>query len=289
MNCNDFKENLNNQGVEGVVCPGDDNYEEWRLIRNRRFDYEPFCIVKCKTAQDVGNVIKLCVSKQKPFRVRSGGHQHEGMCSGNDVVVIDLSKIKNIEIDTGDGTAWIGPGAHLEGVSNQLQKSGYTIPGGGCGTVCTGGLVQGGGWGMLARAGGLACDVLQEVELVDANGDIVTVNETNHQDLLWAIKGGGGGNFGVITNYKFNLMAEKKATLVSIKCPKGGEDVQQEILANTLKYYLESLPSFNQKLTSFARVSPYDDVKKVQQPALSITFKYLGNPSDAQKDLGINS
>jgi len=168
MKCVEFKQSLHNHNIREIACLGDDNYETWRPIRNTRFDYKPFCIVKCETAKDVREVIKLCVSQEKLFRVRSGGHHHEGMCSGNDVVVIDLSKMNNICISK-NGTAWIEPGASLEEVYKKLGDSGYTIPGGGCGTVRIGGLVQGGGWGMLARAGGLACDALEEVELVDVH------------------------------------------------------------------------------------------------------------------------
>ncbi|NER26827.1 MAG: FAD-binding oxidoreductase [Symploca sp. SIO1C4] len=283
-----FKIRLILKGIKGeVVCPGDCKYTKWSRIKNTRFKYKPLCIVKCKTADDVKKVIKLCVLKNKAFRVRSGGHQHEGMCSADNVVVIDLSGMNNINIC--GHTAWIEPGAALKDVYEKLEKSNYTIPGGGCMTVCIGGLVQGGGWGMQAREGGLTCDVLEEVELVDANSNLLTVNKDHYEDLFWAIKGSGGGNFGVITKYKFKLMDKSTVTLISIRYPMEFESNNQQGLKDDmilkLAYYLENLQCFNNKFTSFARITPYDQWSDLPRPTLWMEFQYLGCKQDAERDL----
>ena len=176
-NCETFKQEL--EGIE-VLCYYDSNYEDQRKIRNARFDYKPWCIVKCQDYKDVEKVVKLCKKGKKPIRIRSGGHHHEGMCSANDVVVIDLSKMNKVLLTPNEnGMAWIGPGAKLGKVYKRLESKNYTLPGGGCDTVNVGGLVQGGGWGMLVRDSGLTCDSLQEIELVTAEGKTITANKDN--------------------------------------------------------------------------------------------------------------
>jgi hypothetical protein len=143
-----------------------------------------------------------------------------------------------------------------------------------------GGLVQGGGWGLLARKCGLTCDALQEVELVLANGDIICAsNDNEYRDLFWAIKGGGGGNFGIITKYKFNLMKSQSVWLVAI----GYSSNDGSLLTELLAFYLNKLETFDHNITSFARVSPYDDDKTVARPTFKITFQCLGNDKTAYK------
>jgi len=286
--CQTFKAELHKDAPEvDVICRSDDSrsYDEARKIRNSRFSYEPYCIVKCEKSSDVAKVVNFCRIQEKSVRIRSGGHQHEGMCSADDVVIIDLSKMNKIlspDVSTsGDPTIWIEPGAELEKIYKKLESQDYILPGGGCSTVNVGGLVQGGGWGMFARKCGLTCDALQEVELVLANGNIICASKDNeYSDLFWAIKGGGGGNFGVITKYKFNLMkSSKNVWLVVIRYSSSN----RELLAKLLAFYLNKLKTFDHNITSSARVSPYDDDKKVARPTLKITFQCLGNDNTSYK------
>ncbi|NER94717.1 MAG: FAD-binding oxidoreductase [Symploca sp. SIO1B1] len=271
MDSKDFKQAL--QGIR-VISEEDPDYERSRQIQNTRFNYKPFYIVKCKNTDDVIKTIKLCQREHKSVRICSGGHQHEGMCSADNVVIIDLSCMGEISVCKDSCTAWIEPGAQLQQVYQDLEANDFTLPGGGGNTVNVGGLVQGGGWGMLARVGGLTCDSLQEVNLVTATGTPIKVTQDNqYQDLFWGLKGGGGGNFGVITKYKFQLMKHQKSRLIAIRYASAEEPI---LLTKLLDCYLNELPSFDDQITSFARVSHYNDQKQESCLTFTITFNCFG-------------
>lgn len=186
------------------VLPGSPAYDESRVISNARFDYRPASICYCQSEQDVRQLLSGARAGQ--VRIRSGGHQHEGMCSGNGVMMIDVSRMDAISID-GD-VLTVGPGARLRDVYQNIWSNRRLLPGGGCGDVCVGGLVQGGGWGPYSRALGLTCDVLQGFRMVRADGSVIDVSremDDPHNQLFWAVCGGGGGNFGVLTQFRFKL------------------------------------------------------------------------------------
>lgn len=191
-----------------VVFKGDIDYDESREIANSRIQLYPAAIAYCTIAEDVASCIEYCKENNVQFRVRSGGHQHEGMSSANNVLIIDLSEIYDAKIEylLGADTAWIPAGKKLGVIYEELEKRIFTLPGGGCQSVCVGGLTQGGGWGLSTRKKGMTCDNILAVEIVIPNGEIVIARADNeYKDLFWAIRGGGGGNFGVITKYLFQL------------------------------------------------------------------------------------
>ena len=187
-----------------IVGVEDSLYEYARVISNTRFGHKPAMIAYCKTASHVQFCLHFCKDQHFPFRIRSGGHQHEGMASGNGVLIIDLSEMDTIDYIDRDH-AWIPVGKQLGKVYAELEKRGQIIPGGGCQSVNVGGLTQGGGWGLSIRKYGMTCDSVLECEIVLANGKIVYPSPTHLPDLFWALKGGGGGNFGVVTKFKFKL------------------------------------------------------------------------------------
>ena len=156
-------------------------YEAARAISNSKFDYKPSGIAYCKNIRHVQFCINFCNDNNIDFRVRSGGHQHEGMCSGNNLLVIALSEMHEIEYIEGKDEAWIPVGKQLQYVYRELEARNYIIPGGGCQSVNVGGLTQGGGWGASVRKLGFTCDNILEAEMVLANGDIVRVSENNHK------------------------------------------------------------------------------------------------------------
>ncbi len=195
-------------------------YDAAREISNSKFDYKPSGIAYCKNVNHVQHCINFCRENNIPFRVRSGGHQHEGMSSGDDVLVIALSEMYEIEYTKDkDGQfgdeAWIPVGKELGDVYEELETRNQIIPGGGCQSVNVGGLTHGGGLGVSIRKYGMTCDDVMEAEIVLADGQIVYPSTTNHPDLFWGLKGGGGGNFGIVTRFKFKLR-----TLVSEKQPE---------------------------------------------------------------------
>lgn len=193
-----------------VTIRGQVDYLRGREISNSRFDYHPGAVAFPKTAEDVSLCIRYCREHKIRVRVRSGGHQHEGMCSAENVLMIRMSEMNQITYnDQHKETAWIGVGKKLENVYYELELYGRTIPGGGCQSVNVGGLTQGGGWGSLTRLKGLTCDNILEAEVVLSDGTIIYANKAQHKDLFWALRGGGGGNFGIVTRFKFELTEMK--------------------------------------------------------------------------------
>ena len=194
-----------------IISLGDPLYQYARVISNTRFGHMPTSIAYCSNASHVQFCIHFCRNYKVPFRVRSGGHQHEGMSSGNGVIIIDLSEMDSIEYIDHDH-AWIPVGKQLGKVYEELEKRGQIIPGGGCQSVNVGGLTHGGGWGLSIRKYGMTCDSVLECELILADGTIVYPSPINMPDLFWALKGGGGGNFGVVTRFRFKLSSLGKVT-----------------------------------------------------------------------------
>ena len=221
MSYQDILKKFQSKAEFEVVLKADDSYEYARSISNSRFHHRPGAVSFCRFPQDVAECLIFCKQHKVPFRVRSGGHHHEGMSSGNGLMVIDLSRLYrdpetneckiSYEEDNGQ-YAWIPPGMKLQRVYEELRSIGAVIPGGGCQSVNVGGLTQGGGWGVHIRKYGLTCDQLVDVEIVLADGTAIVASELNKnkhgkdgQELLWALRGGGGGNFGVVTRFKFRL------------------------------------------------------------------------------------
>lgn len=193
------------------ILKGDQKYEEKREIVNLRFDYKPYGIALCQCAEHVKYCIESCVKYKVKLRIRSGGHHHEGMSSAKNILLIDLSNMYCEEIEYADknkDSAWIPPGKKLACVYKELEKEGRILPGGICDSVNVGGLSQGVGWGVSTRKFGYTSDNIIAIEIVKADGGIVIASndkDNEYKDLFWAIRGGGGGNFGVITRFKFKL------------------------------------------------------------------------------------
>ena len=182
-------------------------------ISNLRLRLTPHSVFYCEKEQDVIEILQYCKNHKTKFKIRSGGHHHEGACSGNEVIIIDTSRLNKIEINGSILT--VGPGAKLEDIYRKLLKDNKIFPGGGCESVAIGGLVQGGGWGPYSRLLGMTCDALIEANIIMATKKTdqarsslfkaTRVTSETHKDLFKAIKGSGGGNFGIITELKFNL------------------------------------------------------------------------------------
>lgn len=186
---------------------GEDQYETLRKGFNKRIDKYPQVIALCKNTAGVAEAVKYAVANKLPVAIKSGGHCMEGFSANDNGMVINLSLLNTITwIDK--ETIAVGPGCKLAALYDELLPKGRVIPGGSCATVAVGGLVLGGGYGLLARKFGLTCDSLLEVTMADGKGNII--NSTADNELLWACKGGGNGNFGVITELKFKTHTAPK-------------------------------------------------------------------------------
>lgn len=197
---------VNLKGLTGLVILQDSPcYDEARKNYNGYFNKFPLIIVYCKSERDVVNAILWVRKHRLPFRIRSGGHSYEAFSLVDGGLVIDVSCLLKLRIDPDNCTVQVGAGYRLLPLYEALWNHGVAIPGGTCPTVGISGLTLGGGYGLLSRLLGMACDNLLEVEMVTAQGRIICANDSQHRDLLWACRGGGDGSFGVITSLTFRV------------------------------------------------------------------------------------
>ena len=187
-----------------VIRPEDAEYDELRTVFNSMVDKRPAVIAQCATSDDVIDALAMARSDGYEVAVRAGGHSVAGMCLNDGGLVIDVRPMKRAEVDPGGRTIQAGAGLTWGEFDRATQAHGLATTGGRVSTTGIAGLTLGGGSGWLERAYGLTCDNLRSVELVTADGTLVTASETEHPDLFWALHGG-GGNFGVVTNLEFAL------------------------------------------------------------------------------------
>jgi FAD/FMN-containing dehydrogenase len=184
-----------------VVDPGDADYDASRALYNGMIDKRPAAIAYCVDEADVAAVLRYGTHHGLRIAIRGGGHNGAGLGSVDDGLVIDLSQIDEITVDSAD-LARVGGGALLKDVLEATHQHGSTVPVGIIGTTGVGGLTLGGGVGHLTRAFGLTIDNLVAATVVLADGSVVQTDAEREPDLFWAIRGG-GGNFGVVTQFTF--------------------------------------------------------------------------------------
>ena len=185
-----------------VVMPSDGKYNSIRKVYNGMIDKHPGMIVMCVDVADVMASVNFGRENDLLIAVRGGGHNGGGLGLCDDGMVIDLSGIKFVHVDTSNNTVRVGGGNIWGEVDHATHAFGLAIPSGMISTTGVGGLTLGGGVGYLSRKYGLTIDNLLEADMVLADGSFVTVNAKQHPDLFWAIRGG-GGNFGIVTSFKF--------------------------------------------------------------------------------------
>jgi len=185
-----------------IVLPEDTDYNETRKVYNGMINKHPGMFVMCVDVADVIASVNFGRENNLLVAVRGGGHNGGGLGLCNEGLVIDLSGIKFIRVDTSNNTVRVGGGNLWGEVDHATHPFGLAVPAGIISTTGVGGLTLGGGVGHLSRKYGLTIDNLLEADMVLADGSFVTVNEHKHKDLFWAIRGG-GGNFGIVTSFKF--------------------------------------------------------------------------------------
>jgi FAD/FMN-containing dehydrogenase len=187
-----------------VVLPDDPNYDEVRDIWNATIDRRPAVIVQCVETDDVSHIITFARKNRLEISIRGGGHNIAGNAVCDNGVMIDLSTMKNVRIDAQKRRAYVEPGATLGDFDKAAQVHGLATPVGINSTTGIAGLTLGGGFGWLTRKYGLTIDNLVSAEIVTADGNKIRTSENENADLFWAIRGG-GGNFGVVTEFEFQL------------------------------------------------------------------------------------
>lgn len=192
-------------GIRGhVLQAGDSEYEEARRIWNATIDRRPAVIVRCAGVADVRRAVGFARENALLLAVRGGGHNIAGsaVCDGG--LMIDLSQMKSVRIDPVACRAYVEPGATLGDFDHEAQAFGLATPLGINSTTGVAGLTLGGGFGWLSRRFGMSVDNLRAADVVTADGELVRADATHAEDLFWAIRGG-GGNFGVVTMFEFEL------------------------------------------------------------------------------------
>ncbi|PRX36615.1 FAD/FMN-containing dehydrogenase [Paraburkholderia sp. BL18I3N2] len=187
-----------------VLLPGDATFEVARSIWNAMIDRHPAIILRCAGVADVRQGVAFARDNGLPLAIRGGGHNIGGSALCNDGVVLDLSQMKSVQIDPTARRAYVEPGATLHDFDHEAQAFGLATPLGINSTTGVAGLTLGGGFGWLSRRYGMTVDNLVSADVVTAEGELVHASADSHQDLFWAIRGG-GGNFGVVTRFEFAL------------------------------------------------------------------------------------
>lgn len=187
-----------------VILPDDPAYDTARQIFYGGFSKKPAVIVRVAGVEDIKRAISLAHEQQLEVAVRSGGHSVAGYSSSDGGIVVDLRDMHELDIDDANKTVWAATGLTAGDVTRGLDSHDLVLGFGDTGSVGIGGITLGGGVGFLVRKFGLAIDNLLAAELVTASGEVLQVDGQSHPDLFWALRGG-GGNFGVVTKFKYRL------------------------------------------------------------------------------------
>jgi FAD/FMN-containing dehydrogenase len=193
---------------------GSRGYDAARRNENARLDLHPRAIVFCKDQNEVARAIRWANEGGGPIAIRSGGHDYEGFSLTDGGVVIDVGGLRGVEVSSDGTRARVGAGTDAGTMYHRLNEVGRTLPAGTCHSVALAGLTTGGGFGLIGRRHGLMADRLERVRLIDADGRLRdSAHDPDGEEILWASRGGGGGNFGVVTDLFFSLV-EQPANVV---------------------------------------------------------------------------
>lgn len=262
-------------GLSGrIVLPGSPLYNELRQGFNRAVQQYPVVIDYCQSEADVANAVLWARENDVPIRIRSGGHNYEGYSNGNCTLVIDISEMNAMEINECEGVLRVQSGVTNGQVYGFVSSRGYPFPGGTCPTVGVSGYATGGGWGLSCRMLGLGCDSLLELRLVNFEGKVLTASRACNADLFWALRGSGGGNYGVITGMTFHLPPKvNRVTLIEIDYLHVSSREQVQFL-QTWQHWLASA---DDRMTLISRI--YNSVS--DGLAMLVRGIFYGEPEEA--------
>jgi len=256
-----------------VIQRGDAGYDEARRVWNGMIDRSPKMIVRCGTTADVVAAVNFARDKDLVLAVRGGGHNAAGLAVCDDGLVIDLSPMRVVTVDPERRIARAQGGALWRDLDAATHVHGLATTGGLISTTGVAGLTLGGGLGWLMRQHGLACDNLVAVEIVTADGEVRRASAAENPDLFWGVRGG-GGNFGVVTNFEFRLhpMRTLYAGMLVFPGPRAPE---------VLRRYRDLAMSASDDLTLFAGLMTSPD----GHPINAIFAAYNGSPSKGEAAL----
>ena len=263
-----------------LIEPDDPRYDDVRKVYNAMIDKRPRAIAMCLDEADVTAAVLAAADHGLPLAIRGGGHNAGGLGICNDGLVIDLSHMKKIEVDAAARTVRVQGGALWHDVDAATHAHGLAVPAGIISTTGVGGLSLGGGIGHLTRKCGLTIDNIIGAEMVLADGETATVDKDHHADLFWAIRGG-GGNFGVVTEFKFRGHPIHTDIAGPMLWPL---ERSKEIL----QWYADFLPKQPDELNGFFAFltvppgPPFPEALHLK-PMCGIVWCYVGPPDQADK------
>jgi FAD/FMN-containing dehydrogenase len=207
-----------------LVRRGNRGYRSASQLFDPKFDsVRPQAIAICRSVADVQRSIGFARDRETLIAARSGGHSYAGYSTG-DGLVVDVTALSRVTIDASAGTAVVGAGTRLIDLYAAAAGHGVAVPGGTCPTVGIAGLSLGGGQGVIGRKFGLTCDSLIAAQVVTADGSLLHCDDRHHADLYWACRGGGGGNFGIVTSFTFRTHPLDELTLFTLDWPWAAAD-----------------------------------------------------------------
>lgn len=222
-----------------IVWPNSPSYDQDRQEFDNVYQAYPQLIIYAVSYSDVRVGLRLAHDLKLHTAIRSGGHSFGGysVCDG---LVLDVSGLDNIYVNAAEQTALIETGCNFEAINQAIEFYNLHVPGGGCPTVCIGGFMQGGGYGMTSRMYGMNCDNVLECTVMLADGGIVVANANQNEDLYWALRGGTGGNFGVLLSAKYTLHPLENIYGMQIKWPiEDNLDTAANVLYTLQETYLQ--------------------------------------------------
>jgi len=222
----------------GVFSDGDVEYDEGRVIWNAMVDRKPGLVIRAMGTSDVRNAVNFARDNGLLIAIRSGGHQIAGHAVAEGALLLDLSHMQSVRVDPTAKTVRVEPGASLGDVDTETQAHGLALPMGINSTTGIAGLTLGGGFGWITRKFGMTIDNLLSVDIVTAAGALLHASANKNPDLFWAVRGG-GGNFGVVTSFEFQL-----------------HGVGPEVLAGLIVHPLEDAPELLREFDKIANSSP---------------------------------
>jgi FAD/FMN-containing dehydrogenase len=246
-----FREGLHGRLIEN----GDPDYDQARSIYNAMIDKRPRMIAQCANVADVMTAVNFGRESGLDTAIRGGGHNGPGLAMVDDGLAIDLSNMKGIRVDPEEKIVWVEPGCQWRDVDHATHAFGLATVSGIISTTGVGGLTLGGGHGYLTRKYGLTIDNLLGADVVLADGRFVHASEDENPDLFWALRGG-GGNFGVVTNFQFRL--HPVSDVIAGPLFWANEDLEK-----TLRWYREWLPQAPEDVYAFYQKAVVPAVRSI--------------------------
>jgi FAD/FMN-containing dehydrogenase len=266
--------------VGEVVYPDSIGYDEVRRTQNVEHDRYPAMIVRARSAADVARTVTFARAQGLQLAVRSGGHSLAGHGMVDNAVVVDLAQMKRVVVEPEARIARVQAGATSGDLVAAAGEHGLALSTGDTASVGMGGLVTGGGIGFLVRKHGLTIDSLVSAQVVTADGDIVTASAAEHADLFWAIRGG-GGNFGIVTEFTFRLVPTGLVLGGVLFLPASRE---------VIRGYLDCAEAAPDELTTIANLcflppAPFVPQERVGELVLAVLVCWTGEIAEGERAL----